>query len=99
MLNYISHLFDSNCNPGKSIVYKACRQPLIEILKNGGITDFEIDISKCKYGIDVKSGETVDMVQEGIIDPAKVVICCVRNATSVAGMILTTECAINNVRK
>lgn len=99
MLNYISNLFDSNCKPGKSIVYKACRQPLIEILKNGGITEFEIDISKCKYGIDVKSGETVDMVEKGIIDPAKVVVCCIRNATSVAGMILTTECAINNIRK
>lgn len=101
MLNYVSSLFNSDelSDAGKSVVYKACSRPIKEILNNGGITDYTLDISRCEMGIDVKSGESVNMVDAGIIDPTKVVVCCVRNAVSVAGMILTTECAINNMRK
>jgi hypothetical protein len=46
------------------------------------------------HGFDARSGETVDMVKAGIIDPVKVSYCAVRNAGSVAALILTTQTLI-----
>jgi chaperonin GroEL len=69
------------------------------ILENGGIEIGSFESDSPNVGIDVRSGEEVSMIEAGIIDPAKVVKSCIRNAASTAGMILTTECVINNTRK
>ena len=49
------------------------------------------------YGFDAKTGEYVDMVAAGIIDPAKVVRSALQNAASIAGLMLTTEVAIAEI--
>lgn len=98
MLNWIGLQNTGESVDGKRIVYQSCLEPMAAILKNGGIESFTLDLKDHKSGIDVTTGQQVDMVEEGIIDPAKVVKCCIRNAASVAGAILTTECTINNKR-
>ena len=48
-------------------------------------------------GFDAKTGEYVDMVKSGIIDPAKVVRSALQNASSIAGLLLTTEALITEI--
>ncbi len=99
MLNYLGvQRTGKETKTGKGVVYRACLEPMKCILQNGGITSFLLDVTSPKNGIDVITGEEVDMIDAGIIDPAKVVKSCIRNSASVAGMILTTECVINNLR-
>ena len=58
-----------------------------------------IEAKKVNYGFDASVGEYVDMIEKGIIDPAKVVRVALENASSVAGMLLTTECVISNIKE
>ena len=51
------------------------------------------------FGYNAKSGTFVDMLKEGIIDPKKVTRVALENAASVAGMILTTECALVDIKE
>ena len=51
------------------------------------------------YGYDAKSETYVDMLEAGIIDPKKVTRVALENAASVAGMILTTECALIDIKE
>jgi chaperonin GroEL len=73
---------------GMQIVLSACTAPYKQILENAGIS-----MEKDGYRLlNVKTGEQVkDLIEEGIIDPAKVTRCALENAASVAKMILTTE--------
>ena len=52
---------------------------------------------KCNQGFDAKAGKYVDMIAEGIIDPAKVTRSAIQNAASIAGLLLTTEATICDV--
>lgn len=84
---------------GIDIVKSALEMPLIIILKNCGLENegiFEGVKSKSgNYGYDAREEKYVpDMVKAGIVDPAKVTRCALENAASIAGLILTTECAI-----
>ena len=54
---------------------------------------------KKDYGYDAKSDAYVDMLEAGIIDPKKVTRVALENAASVAGMILTTECALIDIKE
>jgi len=54
---------------------------------------------KKNYGYDAKSETYVDMLKAGIIDPKKVTRIALENAASVAGMILTTECALVDIKE
>ena len=54
---------------------------------------------KKDFGYDAKSDEYVDMLKAGIIDPKKVTRIALENAASVAGMILTTECALVDIKE
>ncbi len=66
------------------------------ILKNAGIEKFsKLEEGK---GLDVVTGNTVDMVKAGIIDPLLVTKSALANAASVATTILSTDCVINNLR-
>jgi chaperonin GroEL len=54
---------------------------------------------KKDFGYDAKSDQYVDMLKTGIIDPKKVTRIALENAASVAGMILTTECALTDIKE
>tara|TARA_R110000803_G_scaffold37466_2_gene80707 strand:+ start:172 stop:1728 length:1557 start_codon:yes stop_codon:yes gene_type:complete len=81
---------------GEEVLYKAIRRPYELILKNAGIQKVE-KLEKGK-GLNVVTGETVDMVKAGIIDPLLVTKSALINAASVATTILSTDCVINNIR-
>ena len=76
---------------GYNLLLDACIEPSIQINENAGIPVSFVDGNS---GIDVKTGEVVDMFDAGIIDPTKVVRCALENASSVAGTFLTTEAVI-----
>lgn len=86
---------------GAQIVYRALEEPLRIISSNAGYEASVIVDAVRKgsgnYGFDAKTGEYVDMVSAGIIDPAKVVRTAIQNAASIAGLMLTTEAAIAEI--
>ena len=88
---------------GIQIVNKAIETPLRTIVENSG-GEGSVVVSKViegnkNYGYNAKEGEYVDMLKEGIIDPKKVTRVALENAASVAGMILTTECALVDIKE
>ena len=80
---------------GVSLVSEALRKPLERIASNGGLDGQEkvrlVLAAKGGTGLDARTGEIVDLTKAGIVDPVKVVHSAVRNAVSVAGLILTTH--------
>tara|TARA_R110000822_G_scaffold8032_4_gene32116 strand:- start:5990 stop:7570 length:1581 start_codon:yes stop_codon:yes gene_type:complete len=86
---------------GAAIIIKAIQVPIENILNNAGL-DARVIINdilqgKGDYGFNAKTEEYENLLESGIIDPAKVVRVSLENAASVAGMILTTECAITDI--
>jgi len=81
---------------GEEVLYSAIRRPHELILINAGIN--EVKKLEEGKGLDVVTGNTVDMVKAGIIDPLLVTKSALANAASVATTILSTDCVINNVR-
>ena len=83
---------------GHLIVSRACRRPFEAICVNAGKSP-EAIFSQIKRGknngYDARSGEFVNMVKAGIIDPAKVTITALELATSAASTLLTTECVVS----
>ena len=83
---------------GVEIVRKAIESPLRLLVSNAGeegaIVVQEVKKGKQSYGYDVATGEYVDMIAAGIIDPAKVTRSALQNAASIAGLLLTTECMV-----
>ena len=84
-------------NIGEEILLKAISYPFNTILDNAGIKN-DIPIVVEGHGIDVVTGNMVQMVKAGIIDPLLVTKSALTNAASVATTILSTDCVINNVR-
>jgi chaperonin GroEL len=82
---------------GEEVLYCAIKKPFELILENAGVTDYEQSDS-IGFGLDVVTGDTVDMVKAGIIDPLLVTKSALTNAASVATTILSTDCVINNIR-
>ena len=82
---------------GEEVLYCAIQAPFKLILKNAGVEGYETPILE-GMGLDVVTGNTVDMVKAGIIDPLLVTKSALMNAASVATTILSTDCVINNVR-
>ena len=83
---------------GRNIVKKALESPLRQIAVNagyeGGVMVERVKSEKGNTGLNAATGETTDLVQEGVIDPAKVTRSTVQNATSIASLVLTTEALI-----
>jgi len=82
---------------GAEILLNAIEKPFIQILLNAGIDKYHTILSKVEEdfkGYNIKTGEYVDMIEEGIIDPTKVTRTALENAVSVAGTMLITECTI-----
>ncbi|MGO2293908.1 MAG: chaperonin GroEL [Psychroflexus halocasei] len=87
-------------NTGLKIVAKAIEAPLRTIVENAG-GEGSVVINKViegDKGFDAKTETYVDMFEAGIIDPKKVTRIALENAASVAGMILTTECALVDIK-
>jgi len=94
---------NSDESTGIQIINKALEAPLRIIVENSG-EEGSVVISKVlegnkNFGYDAKEGKFVDMLKHGIIDPKKVARVALENAASVAGMILTTECALIDIKE
>ena len=88
---------------GAKIVLKALEAPLYQIAANAGL-DGSVIVNKVKeskvgVGFDAYREEYVDMIADGILDPAKVTRSALQNATSVASSFLTTEAAVANIKE
>ena len=88
---------------GIQIVSRAIESPLRTIVENAGL-EGSVIVAKVaegsgNYGYNAKTDEYVDMLVAGIIDPKKVTRVALENAASVAGMILTTECALVDIKE
>jgi chaperonin GroEL len=84
-------------NIGGEVLLKAIQAPYKTILTNAGIS-YAIELSADGHGLNVITGKYVNMIEEGIIDPLLVTKSALRNASSVAVTILSTDCVINNLR-
>ncbi len=88
---------------GIQIVAKAIEAPLRTIVENAGgegsVVINKILEGKKDFGYNAKTDEYVSMFKAGIIDPTKVTRVALENAASVAGMILTTECALVDIKE
>ena len=84
-------------SPGEEVLLKAIEAPFNVILENAGINECRVDASSGE-GLDVVTGDTVNMIEYGIIDPLLVTKSALQNASSVATTILSTDCVINNLR-
>ena len=88
---------------GVQIVNKAIEAPLRTIVENAGgegsVVINKVLEGKKDFGYDAKTETYVDMLEAGIIDPKKVTRVALENAASVAGMILTTECALVDIKE
>ena len=88
----------STDNVGEEVLAKAILAPMATILDNAGIST-GVELPKTEgEGINVITGEYVDMVKEGIIDPVLVTKTALTNAASVASTIISADCVISNVR-
>jgi len=88
---------------GIQIVERAIEAPLRTIVENAGgegsVVVSKVLEGKDDYGYDAKTEQYVNMLEAGIIDPKKVTRVALENAASVSGMILTTECALIDIKE
>jgi chaperonin GroEL len=88
---------------GARLLVSACKSPLLTILSNSG-TSFDVvqnEIKKSEkftYGYDARRYQFVDMIEAGIIDPAKVTRSALENAVSISGLMITTECTLVEIQ-
>ena len=86
---------------GMQIVCNCLTAPLRQIVANAGRQEAALVVSKVESssgtnGYDASTNDFVDMIKAGIVDPAKVTRLALQNATSIAGLLLTTECMITD---
>ena len=95
--------FEGDEKTGARIIVKALEAPLFRIAANAGL-EGSVIINKVResepgVGFDAYKEEYVDMVEAGILDPAKVTRSALQNATSVASTLLTTESVVANIKE
>ena len=94
---------DGDEKTGGRIILKALEAPLYHIVANAGLEGSvvisKVRESKVGMGFDAYKEEYVDMVEAGILDPAKVTRSALQNATSVASTLLTTESVVANIKE
>ena len=84
-------------NTGEKILLNAIRSPFETILENAGLEQVGPTPSE-GIGVDVVTGEEVDMIKTGIIDPVLVTKTALKNAVSVVNTIISADCVISNIR-
>jgi chaperonin GroEL len=86
---------------GVDIVRRAITEPLRQLCSNAGLEGSvivkEVEAKSGNHGFNVQTGEFVDMLKAGILDPTKVTRSALQHASSIAGLLLTTECAITDL--
>jgi len=82
---------------GEQVLLDAIKAPFNVILDNAGIVDYP-ELKRKGQGLNVVTGNMVNMINSGIIDPLLVTKSALQNAASVATTILSTDCVINNLR-
>jgi chaperonin GroEL len=88
---------------GVDIVLRAIEAPLRSIVENAGgeasVVVNAVAAGKANYGFNAANDTYGDMLEMGVVDPTKVTRCALQNAAGVAGLLLTTDCAINELPK
>ena len=88
---------------GADIIRRAVEEPLRQLAINGGyeggVVVENVKNGEGNFGFNVATGEYVDMIKTGILDPAKVTRSALQNAASIAGLLLTTECLITDIKE
>jgi len=95
LLNASSYLKPTSI--GEELLLEAIKAPFKTILENAGIEDYTEPTTRGR-GLNVVTGNMVNMIKSGIIDPLQVTKSALQNAASVATTILSTDCVINNLR-
>ena len=100
-LSEIPNALSEDEKVGFKIVRRALEEPIRQIAENAGL-DGAVIAERAKnekkgIGFNARTNEWVNMLEAGIIDPAKVTCSALKNAASVAGTLLTTECAITDI--
>ena len=94
---------DGDERTGARVVLKALEAPLFHISTNAGLEGAviinKVRESEVGVGFDAYNEKYVDMVEAGILDPAKVTRCALQNATSVASTLLTTESVVSTIKE
>jgi chaperonin GroEL len=88
---------------GVQIVAQALESPIRQIAENsgenGGVVAAEVSAAKGNLGYNANTGKYLDMVDAGVIDPTKVTRTALQNAASVAGLLLTTEVLVTDLKE
>jgi chaperonin GroEL len=88
---------------GADIVRRAIEAPLRQLATNAGVEGAlivaEVKKNKGNVGYNVATGEYVDLIKAGVVDPTKVTRSALQNAASISGLLLTTECLISDIPK
>ena len=94
---------DGDVKVGVNVIRRALEEPFRQIVFNAGkeaaVLLNEIKIKGGNWGYDARNDEVVDMIAAGIIDPAKVTKQALQNASSIAGLMLTTEAIISEIKE
>ena len=94
---------DGDMKTGARIVVRALEEPVRQIAENAGfegsVIVAKVKESKKGVGFNAATEEYVDMIEAGIVDPVKVTRSALQNASSVAGMLLTTEAGISEIKE
>jgi len=85
-------------NEGEKILFESIRSPFHTILANAGIVIMPDTVDHEGYGKDAITGERIDMVKAGIVDPVLVTKSALKNAVSVVSTIISADCVISNMR-
>jgi chaperonin GroEL len=94
---------DGDVKVGVNVIRRALEEPFRQIVFNAGkeaaVLLNEIKLKGGNWGYDARNDEVVDMIEAGIIDPAKVTKQALQNASSIAGLMLTTEALISEIKE
>lgn len=106
------NILDSDIEIGVNIIKNSIVEPFNKILNNAGVSSDVVADRVLSFkgmptvvgedeltGFDANSGEYVNMVQQGIVDPVKVTRSALQNASSIAGLLLTTGCMISEIKE
>lgn len=94
---------DKDIQKGIDIVLESLKKPLFQIAENSGFNGKDIVDKQLKekdnIGFNAKTGEWVDMFENGIVDPCKVARSGILNAASISGLLITTEAAVGTIKE
>jgi chaperonin GroEL len=94
---------EGDVQTGINIIKRAIEEPFRQIVYNAGLEGSvllnEVRGKGGTHGFDARSGKMVDMLEAGIIDPAKVTKQALQNASSIAGLMLTTEALVSEIKE